>query len=285
VTTKLPAMASRKLATLQQAALDSRALQQAALAATNACRDEVFALTNTSQPDFQLVAAAKAKLASAEALSSARSRATANAHQTLAQLETFLRKLPKHEQLQEIHAPGAKLRKGLSIGETVEAVREDLEGLQAELRKVTVAPLPKEDLKATATAYVRELAERGKPAMRTHAGQFTINWRPDTSWERSGNAMAHVELAAYLAPEAMIERLHADIDALAVDDAGALPAHLKAGRVAELEAQIFALELQEEACICAATAQQMTILRRPKANPLAVLGCKVVQRKAVAKAA
>jgi hypothetical protein len=282
---QLPPFAARKLAQLRQQADDCTALQQTAVATAGQCRNEVFALSQAETSDQQLVQAAQDRLTEAERTVEARMRVASSIRQNLAQISTWLSKLPRGQALQDVHLAPAKPRKRLTIAETVDVVREELHAAQTELYRISTAAPSAEELKQKVAALVAELGARGKPALSVRAGKLTVNWRPDQSWDRSGNALAHLEFAAWLNPQSIIDRLNQDIEGLQLDHTGALPPDEKAQRIADLEDEIDSLERTEESLICQAAAQQLTILRRPKASPAAVLGVRVVKRKAAAKAA
>jgi hypothetical protein len=80
---------------------------------------------------------------------------------------------------------------------------------------------------------------------------------------------------AWLSPEALITKLHAEIDTLNLNDARAVPAAERAGRIADLEAQILRAERTEESFVEQAERVGEYIARRPDANPLAILGLQV----------
>jgi hypothetical protein len=78
----------------------------------------------------------------------------------------------------------------------------------------------------------------------------------------------------------IVAKLHAQIDALGVDDSRAIPAAERANRIAKLEADLLAAEMLEEQYVSAAQAAGFDALRRPRADARAVLGIRITTRAA-----
>lgn len=277
---QLPKQAQRKLATLERASTDSFTLAEAAKASCQLLRGKLAALTTNTAPEAEL-AAVRVELADAETALADHQRRAANDRQVVAQLNGWLRQLPPGAMLEVFAVPFAKPRRGLTALETVQTLREELNKLQGDLRRLQAAPATAAELRASAAEIVQRLAERGRPKLSAERCALSVTWRPDSSWQAGNGALAHIEFMAWLDPAALTARLHAEVDAMPIS-ADAISAADKAPRIAELEAQIFDLSCQEESLISQAASAGQFIARRPRASPLAVLG---VQLKSAARKA
>ena len=160
----------------------------------------------------------------------------------------------------------------------VEAARARLGDLGCEVAAIWQAPLTAAELKAAAAREIAALAERGAPVI--EAGDGSLRWPAQTQavhgMTESGPVMSHFELPAalpfmaWLHRDALLDRVEAAIDALALD--GAMTAAERAEREAELLAEILAAERGEERAIEQASDAGLGIDRRPDADPRAVLG-------------
>jgi hypothetical protein len=159
----------------------------------------------------------------------------------------------------------AKPRKNETLTDAVSRVRSEISRKRGELRAVRQAPLPRSELIERARVAVNDLALRGGPAVVTTEGKF------DLSWDRSAvrgfpnpdGAMAAASLLACLAPEPLfklIESRIADVPGISSAD--------RVKRLAILEEEILALELEEEALVLASNGE---ILRRMDVSAFAVL--------------
>lgn len=185
--------------------------------------------------------------------------------------------------LEPYTGPAPKLARAETASDAVERCRRRVRELRADLARVEAAPVPSSMAKEKARAEAARLVEQGRPnvgALIEGAGEIawptsaaTVSaWRdgrpdPNTPTVRTINPLA---LAAWLDPAALLARLEAEIDELA-DDANAMTDEAKAAKRAEILADLLAVEHEEEAFIMQAAAAGIGILRRPDADPRAVL--------------
>jgi hypothetical protein len=203
-------------------------------------------------------------------------------------LEDWLRSLPPGTPIEAHDQPPPKLAKGQTPVRAVEALREQLGQLRADLRDVQAAPVPSGTVKQRVRDQVTALAERGCPNV-GHAveiGAAVAFPAPVVRADLFGHAAAegaprlvgfaqaaHVDpvaLVAWLFPDRLAERLEAEVDALA-DDSAALTDEERAAREAELRAQLLELERAEEVLVELAERDGTQVARRPDADPRAVL--------------
>ena len=95
----------------------------------------------------------------------------------------------------------------------------------------------------------------------------------------------YLAFQAWLDPVAFTARLHAEIDALNLDDSKAVYGADRLVKVRELEQRIEDCERLEEWHVERALAEGMHILRRRNANPMVVLGVIAPPARKVALAA
>lgn len=273
----LPASALRKFEAIKQVAMDADGLAQAASEAFDVQRKFVRDLIGAQRPASD-IAAAQAKLDQAQARVEARHIRVANDRKVVAQLSHWVATVGARAPLEAVPAAAVKLQKGESPSQALDRIRDDIGVMRAEMRRVQLAPASTADLKAQATAYVADLAAKGRPLVNASCGTLAVDWRRAGAWAQ--NALSDVALHAWLNPAAMEASLHREIDALNSDDANAITAADKAKRVAELEAQILEAERGEESLIEQAQLADQYVPRRPRASPLAVLGVQVKVRAA-----
>jgi hypothetical protein len=183
-----------------------------------------------------------------------------------------------------VDVPPSKLKKGATAFEGVEAARARLEGLKLDLQAVRTAPIGSVEAKAIARAEIEQLAERGRPDVFGvieigHPITWPVTkasvsaWRdgkpdPFTPTVKTADAVA---LMAFLFRDQMIGAIETEIDARS-DDAHALTGQQRAARERELLASLLQVEREEEHLIALANAAGGNVLRRPGADPMAVLG-------------
>lgn len=134
-------------------------------------------------------------------------------------------------------------------------------------RAVALSP---EDAYARVDAAVEHMIERGRPSVVKHLlrpSDFPLEIRIPVGRSDLGDRLyRHADFAAWLHPEAMKARLKAEIDAQASVTEG-MSAADRAAKLAELDAEIYRLELLEEALVRVTEGA----VRRAKANPYIVL--------------
>ncbi len=152
----------------------------------------------------------------------------------------------------------------------VETIRNRLAAIREERERLRLAPYPASEAKALATAEIEALAARGRPDV----GDLLHTKRP-IAWPEasviagSGLVIDATAIIAHMFKTEMIKAAHAAIDE-AADDKLALTEEQRHARRAELDAEKLRLEREEEATISAAN--RFDLLRRPNADPRAVLG-------------
>jgi hypothetical protein len=157
-------------------------------------------------------------------------------------------------------------------------VRNEIQVLHQHLAAVKVAPLPLEDQQQLAEAYVARLvATAGPQQINFHGDKLSLRWRDDIVASKE-DALA---LFAWGAPDQVYAALVRAIKAQPVRS-DAMSAEARTRRVAELEAELQALEYREEALVLRAAGDGLEVLRRPDAAPAAVLGVQVVARQTAA---
>jgi hypothetical protein len=172
----------------------------------------------------------------------------------------------------------AKLRDGLTITESIEETRNQIDALQNHLRVVRAAPLPKAALKDMAAQFVQELAAHARPKIGAGSNGLTVAFSAP-----GGDTIAHHgDVAAFmcwLSPASMIAALEREIDALGDPTQPAMSKAERDKRAAELAEQLLALERYEVALIDAAHEQEgFEILHRQDCDPRAVLGIVVAAK-------
>lgn len=217
------------------------------------------------------------------AISDARSARRQELQRLVSSLDAWLSRQGGRELVAYV-GPAPKLGRGETASDAVERCRRRLRELRADLARIEAAPIPSSVAKEKARAEVMRLAAQGRPnvAAMVEAGQ-KIEWplaRTDVSAWREGRpdpnvplvrAVDPVALAAWLDPDALLAALEREIDELA-DDEAALSDEARAAKRTEILADLLAVERDEEAFILQAAASGAEILRRPDADPRAVLG-------------
>ena len=200
------------------------------------------------------------------------------------ELVAYVERLPDTAMFVMAEPVEAKPRDGMTIAETVEQLRDEIEGVKNHLLLCAAAPLPKANLKALVREHVAQLAAYGRPTVRPERGQRV---RIDFSGLQSSYGFGPQEVFSILCAfdgERMSKLLEAQVDAL--PDATfrhAMTAAEQTQRTAQLEARLDQLEREEEGLIEAAATEGLEIMRRENASPAAVLD--VVRKQRVAQAA
>jgi hypothetical protein len=201
-----------------------------------------------------------------------------NRHRSLAEISGSIRRylelLPPSALIEVAPRMKVKLKEGESLKKALDRIRSDIAEKQRERQQVMRAELPIIDRKRAARAFVNELATKGAPQIVANHEQFKVTFSPQ-SFTTATDIPA---VLAWLNPELFRERLCAQIDAMP-KPTNALSTDDKRGRLKELKAQVYQLELQEEALIEKATDDGFEIARRADASPQAILGI-IVNRKA-----
>ena len=177
--------------------------------------------------------------------------------------------------------PAPSPHKGERAVDAVERCRRRLRELDADRHRVASAPWPSAEAKRRARAEIDKLAERGQPSALSlvESPDGSINWpeRPVTDAVIGGRLVSAVgdpsalALLFWLHRETIIERINEQIDANS-DDANSLTAEQRTEQIGEIDRDRLAVQREEEFWINAAIDGGTNILRRPDADPRAVLG-------------
>lgn len=169
--------------------------------------------------------------------------------------------------------PTAKLVKGETFRQAVERIRGQLAACDERWAEIEAAPLPAADLKARITAEIDALAADGRPKIRRQDFGAGVSGVSDALRLRKTADLYISDVAsplfAWLHRDALIERLHAEVDAMGLtacmtDDERDLA-------FSRLLDQRLELSFVEESYICQAAAEGAQIVRRRDADPRSVL--------------
>ncbi|SRR5258707_290538 len=271
---KLPAQAAAKLSRLELLADTAR---QSAIFAVNRSSDirRVLGL-NPDSPDAEAMQIELKELTEAKETHNKRHRDVAalvsGIHQWMRSLQTR-----PHAEL-ELAPVKVKPRAGETIRQAIARTRDEIIANKQHQRVVSLAPLPRADIKRKAAEYVAGLAA----GLATQVGVFQGAVRVSVSL---GNAIGGMRpdhilaMMAWLDADKLVERLEAEIDATP-EPALALPEAEKVKRLQELVANLDQLERLDEALVVEAHVQgNEAVIRRPDANPMAVLGVRFVKKE------
>jgi hypothetical protein len=299
---KLPAAPRKKLEALRQAQEDVRVVlrdlgerrrqanerRQAAVASLETARTsaQFRRIPGSREAVTRAETEHKAGVVECNALDERISRLEARLSPLPKAIDAWLERLPRGAVI-ELHdaSVDVKLGKNESATVAIERSRERLAELAADLHQVRSAPLPSADVKNAVRAQVEDLAAKGCPGV---MGALEIG--SPLTWPRSilslqvqgtspggaitglamGEAPDAFALTVWANKEAILEKLFAEIDALADDDAS-LDDLARSRREKEIAAEALAVERHEEALIELAEGQGTEIARRPDADPRAVL--------------
>jgi len=282
---KLPVTAALKLERLRTAATDAQAL----MFATNHARDvadkklglavnrrDSAGDTKATEAADVIVKAIEAEVSRLQAEAVRRRGRHGAVAGLAANLDAWIRQQPAHAVFELAEVPPLAVPADDGFAAALERVRAERDQREAELRRLQSAPLPLSELKVAARGLVEDLSRRGRPAIDLRQG-LEVKWR---TREASVAHMSGPDVAAllcWLFPNEMAAALDAAVTR-AVPAAAPVPSEGRAERMDELAAEVLALERREERLIELATEAGMELLRRPHANPMAVLGVRVAQR-------
>src|SRR5262249_34854081 len=149
------------------------------------------------------------------------------------------------------------------------AVRGEISALHGKLARVKAAPLPQADQKELVEQYVIGLMRQAAPNVAVVGDRLRVGFRGDVYAPEDVAA-----LVSWLAPELVCRALEREL-AAQPERAGALPKLERLRQEAELEAQVYELERKEEALILRGADDGIELMRRPNADPRAVLGVRI----------
>jgi hypothetical protein len=168
-----------------------------------------------------------------------------------------------------------ELKDNETLTSAIATARRQIAELQAQLKVVRSAPLPRADVMKAAEAFVEQRARIARPTtiavMRDD--QLRLAFRDDIVTSRSDV----VDILCFFAPENVLDALQRAIDEQPTP-VNPMPAHERQARIAELERKLWEFELLEEGLVTKAHSEGLgDILRRPDAAPSAVLGVVVAK--------
>lgn len=219
----------------------------------------------------------KAELSRLQALQAQQQRRHTDLANSVMRLRRFFMELPASIDLEDAPREKVQLHKGESLSDAIKRVRLEISAAQSDLRKLSQAGPRAADLKRAARNYVMRLAETGRPKITATHEKFEIEFQTG-GFTLAPNVRA---IFSWLDPNALIKRLEDEIDALPVP-ALTLSLKEKNERLAVAKTKVLILEREEEALIEAASADGQQIVRRYDADPQAILGVQIKQKKAVA---
>jgi hypothetical protein len=191
----------------------------------------------------------------------------------------FELRLPPGVVLEEAPAIRVELKNGEKVGDAIANVRREIADLGQQLGRTKLAPLPKAEQTKLVEEYVVRLFRQGAPSVGIVQDRLRVLWKGDTVMPEDTAA-----LLAWIAPDAFCRAIERELAEVPVR-ADAMPAGERIRRVEELSAQLLVLERKEEHLIETAAADGVEVLRRPDADPRAVLGLQIVAAAAVAQVA
>jgi hypothetical protein len=206
-------------------------------------------------------------------------------HQALSVLvancQRWVRSVPPQVEIEIAAAPPppsllAEGEESLTPEECVTRIRAKLGGLVPERLDVQRAPEPKPVLKARLRQQIAKLAAHAKPVLQLERGAADVAVFRDPVPDVMLHEEAYVVgLMAWLAFERMDRALSSLVDDL--PDGEAMTDEEQTKALAELEAEIDALERTEESLIEAAFERGVDILRRSSVSPESVLGVRLIK--------
>lgn len=274
MSTGLPPEAMAKL-------LQLRGLQDEAQIGSSSSQQRLTDLDKTASgrgtsPDDPVYTMEKERLTKQRDKYAARARELANLN---GNIEVWLKRM-REVSFEVARVPIIKLEDGETLPQAVGRVRLEMATLKSSLFTVEHAPLPKAQLIERARQKIDALAERGRPALNfdSKTGEFDFAFRhePGTGGPSPDHAL---HALAWFDRDRLLERITAEIN-MRPEPKMVLSVEERRARTREINERVDMLERLEEALIMRAQSDGLEILRRPNANPAAVLGIAVKRRSA-----
>lgn len=191
----------------------------------------------------------------------------------LTRVEMFVGTIPAGGGVSDAKAVSYKVQDGEPDIERVQHVRIQIEELGARRRKAAHSFLSISELRVAVSEYVSRLAEEGKPSITLDGNRVEI---------KSHAGTPAICLMAWSDPEPLKASLNMDIDRLVVDlrKRGFVEMSAKARKavIEKLDAEILALECEEQFFVRSAIESGQHVTQREKADPRAVLGVMLLRR-------
>jgi hypothetical protein len=220
-------------------------------------------------------------------LQEVRTAAWQAASQAKTNCEDWLRHaVPGNCTLEAVEIEEPKLNRGESLIDGIERHRRRVRELKADLHRIASAPFPSSHAKAQMRRQIEQLAERGEPSVSRLVEldgpvEFQTQRVQSAVYNAQQGAVAFHEavdaaaLFAFLAPEILIKRLDALIDAEA-DDKAALSHEARQKAEAEVIGDLLAVEFQESCFVWQAQSEGLPCEHRADCSPCAILGLRLV---------
>jgi hypothetical protein len=198
------------------------------------------------------------------------SRRQGQLHQLLSHLNQWVTEQPASVKLDCVAPATVELKNGVKLSTELDNVRDQIKAARQHLEAIKRAPLPLADQKQLAEDYVVRLMQAAQPTVNVVGDRLRVGYRGDMA-----AAEDVLALIAWATPDALLRALERQL-AAAPMRTDALPAKERQERVSQLTHSLLQLERREEALVSMAASEGIEILRRPDADPCAVLGCAVV---------
>jgi hypothetical protein len=203
-------------------------------------------------------------------------------HQHLAnlsgQIRHWLTKIGANRATEDAKLPKVKLAKGETHTDMVNRIRDDIASALKERLNVQQAGLPIEEMRAQVRKWISEQARKGRPRVIASHDGFRVEFDDGRGFVPGGDWGA---VLCWLFEEGMTEELEKIVEAMPAPPLALTPSE-KAERLAANKVRLLELERQEEAVIDAAARDGLDISRRPNADPAAILGVTIVNRREAA---
>ncbi len=226
---------------------------------------------------------AKANIERLNPLVDARSHQSSQIGRLVSSVENYLAEGLRgvRDTIKLYQGPAPLPHKGENPVDAVERCRRRLRELDADRHRVASAPWPSAEAKRRARTEIDELAERGQPSALplVESKDGPIRWAErsysdvligDRLVSAVGDPQA-LPLLFWLHRDAIISKIEQQIDEIA-DDSSALTKEQRTEQIGEIDRDRLAVQREEEHWIGVAVDGGMTSLRRPDADPRAVLG-------------
>jgi len=279
VTQLLPARAKTKFAALKEECTNAQTLVTSLVNRTT----EQFKALSFLQKDDPKLADIEFEISRLRAAQSKAQSRFESLSTLLANIRRYLTEDVKpHQQLSDIKPPKLKERTGQSWFDRIDSTRMEISRVAAEIKDVTKAELPTDELHAQCAKYVQAAAMRARPIVKASHDGFRVDWGDQRTVASSPLTMP--DYLAVMFPAEMTELLY-NIAADRPAPKLVMTPSQRAEKLLELKVSLLQLERMEEALVSEAEiVTGVFVDRRPLANPLAILGL-TLERAEPAKAA
>jgi len=210
----------------------------------------------------------------------------ANLSRVVTAIRTYLSGLPASAELIDYVANplAGEIFDSETADQGVATCQEEISKLKVERNAVIYSVPPLHEMYLAAHAHVQHLAARGRPSVLSSGGKLVVRHDSDNSFGGRGNSREDaLAVFAWLMPEAMVAKLHEQIDAQRELETkrGVLemsPAE-KESALSRIDREIMRYERMEESYVEVGESYGLRIQRRDDASPLAILGLELSRRQ------